>query len=413
MKLLWLCNSMPGVVKAHVTGKPAGAVNWVDHVLSGLRQQGIELRILCRGSEAVGVIDETCGYRCFGESAAHAYDPELEKLFRVELRTYKPDVIHSWGTEYAHTLAMANAAEAEGMLPKLVASIQGLCSVYAGHYAEGVPDAVRWGGTFRDVIRRDNIRHQQEKFALRGEHEVTALKKISHVIGRTDWDKACALQINPDVTYHFCNETLREPFYQDQWQYAGCKKHHIFTPSCVYPIKGFHYLLEALAMVRREYPDATVSVPGKSFLSVSSLRRSGYQKYLADLAKKHGLADSITFLGKCSAEEMKAAFLESNVFVLPSTIENSPNSLGEAMLLGVPCISADVGGVKNLMTHGEEGFVYQSTAPYMLAYYIRQVFAMEDAAAEMGCKAHAHAGKTHDPDKNLRDLLAIYEEIKE
>ena len=72
MKLLWLCNSMPGVVKAHVTGKPAGAVNWVDHVLSGLRQQGIELRILCRGSEAVGVIDETCGYRCFGESAAHA-----------------------------------------------------------------------------------------------------------------------------------------------------------------------------------------------------------------------------------------------------------------------------------------------------------------------------------------------------
>jgi glycosyltransferase involved in cell wall biosynthesis len=253
---------------------------------------------------------------------------------------------------------------------------------------------------------------QKKKFTLRGEQEVAALKKIRHVIGRTSWDKACAMEIRPDVTYHFCNETLRQPFYEGQWDYSRCKKHHIFAPSCVYPIKGFHYLLEAIAMVQREYPDVTVSVPGKSFLEVSPLRRSGYQKYLADLTAKYGLADRITFLGKCSAEEMKAAFLEANAFVLPSTIENSPNSLGEAMLLGVPCITADVGGVKDLLQHGEEGFIYQSTAPYMLAYHIRQVFAMEDAAEAMGRKAHAHAGQTHNPEKNLRDLLAIYGELK-
>ena len=36
MKLLWLCNSAPGVVKCHMTGKNLGAVNWVDHVLEGL-----------------------------------------------------------------------------------------------------------------------------------------------------------------------------------------------------------------------------------------------------------------------------------------------------------------------------------------------------------------------------------------
>ena len=412
MKLLWLCNSAPGVVKSHMTGKDLGAVNWVDHVLEGLRERGLTVRILCPGNGVSGEIDETCSYATFQTGKPWVYSPETEALFCREIQSYQPDVIHSWGTEYAHTYAMANAAEKTGNLDRMVASIQGLCSVYTAHYAEGVPFCVQSGYTFRDFVRRDNIRQQQKKFALRGDQEVAALKKIRHVIGRTDWDKACALQINPDVMYHFCNETLRIPFYQDCWEYTSCKKYHIFAPSCVYPIKGFHYLLEAVAMVAREYPNVTVSVPGKSYLTVSPLRQSSYQKYLATLTKQYGLEDKITFLGKCSDLQMKEAFLNANVFALPSTIENSPNSLGEAMLLGVPCVTADVGGVKNLLTHGEEGFIYQSAAPYMLAYHIRQIFAARDAAAAMGQKARAHALRTHDPEKNLQDLIDIYESIR-
>ena len=412
MKLLWLCNSAPGVVKSHITGKDLGAVNWVDHVLEDLRRQGFSVRILCPGSGAEGTLDGTCSYATFSLGEPWVYSAETEALFCRQIGQWQPDVIHCWGTEYAHTHAMVNAAEKTGMLDKLVASIQGLCSVYTAHYAEGVPSAVQGSYTFRDLVRRDNIRQQQKKFGLRGEQEVAALKKIRHVIGRTDWDRACALRINPQVTYHFCNETLRTAFYQDTWDYSACRKHHIFAPSCIYPIKGFHYLLEAVAMVAREYPDVTVSVPGKSYLAVSPLRRSSYQKYLAKLTAQYGLEDKITFLGSCSDQQMKAAFLSANAFVLPSTIENSPNSLGEAMLLAVPAVAADVGGVKNLLTHGEEGFIYQSTAPYMLAYHIRQIFAMEDAAAAMGQKARAHALRTHAPEKNLADLIAIYQQIK-
>ena len=109
---------------------------------------------------------------------------------------------------------------------------------------------------------------------------------------------------------------------------------------------------------------------------------------------------------------MKRAFLDANVFVLPSTIENSPNSLGEAMLLGVPCVASHVGGVANMLGP-EEGFLYQSTAPYMLAYYIQKVFAMEDATGELGQKAHSHAAVTHDPQTNLLDLLAIYSHLRD
>ena len=124
-----------------------------------------------------------------------------------------------------------------------------------------------------------------------------------------------------------------------------------------------------------------------------------------------GLEDSVEFLGSLSAQQMKEQYLASNVFVLPSTIENSPNSLGEAMLLGVPCVAADVGGVTNLMEHQKEGYVYQGTAPYMLAFYIKQVFSMAQKADHLGAAAREHAEKTHDPEKNLQDLLGIYRDL--
>ena len=412
MKLLWLCNMVPGAVKQAITGKEGNGL-WVDHVLEDLRrQEDLEIRILCPNAGASsGTVDPRCSYATFETKRPYQYLPETETLFRKELTAFKPDVVHIWGTEYAHTLAMVNAAEKENCLDRVVISIQGLCSIYAGHYAEGVPGRVIRRATFRDLLRQDNIPQQRKKFVLRGELELQALKKTRHIIGRTCWDKACAAQINPEAAYHYCNETLRPSFYEDQWSYETCCKHRIFASSCVYPVKGFHYLLEAFAEVVKRYPDATLAVPGRSFLKANPLRQGSYQKYLSDLAARYGLEDRIEFLGSLNADGMKQAYLQSNIFVLPSTIENSPNSLGEAMLLAVPCVAADVGGVTTMMTHEKEGFVYQSTAAYMLAHYICSVFAMEDKAASMGMAARNHALKTHDPETNLRDLLDIYQEI--
>ena len=408
MKVLWLCNRLPGAVQEALTGEAGAGGLWIDHVLALLRQRELELRVLCPGKGERGTLDGRCSFATFPSGLPQDYRPEQERWFEEELRAFQPEVVHIWGTEYAHTLAMVNACEALGLLDRTVVSIQGLCSVYAGHYAEGLPNRVQRGFTFRDAVRRDNILQQQKKFALRGELEVQALKKVRHVIGRTDWDDACTKRINPGTQYHFNNETLREEFYEGQWHYDACRKHRIFASSCAYPVKGFHYLLEAMAEVGKFYPDVTLAVPGKSFLTVDGLHRNGYQKYLADLARKYGLEDRIEFLGSLDAGQMKAQYLSANVFVLPSTIENSPNSLGEAMLLGTPCVAGDVGGVSTLLEHRREGFLYQSTAPYLLAYYIRKVFAMEEGVEELGQAARQHARKTHDPEKNLQDLIEIY-----
>ncbi len=414
MKLLWLCNSAPGVVRAHIAGKPVSAVNWVDHVLSDLRSQGVTVRILFRGSGGEGALDERCSYASFPAELAHVYRPELEEAFRRELRSFQPGVIHSWGVEYDHALAMVNAAEQEGMLPRMAASIQGLCCFLTEHYTDGLPERIVRRNTLRDLLRRDNIAAQQEKFRLRGMLEKKTVEKLRHVIGRTDWDREKTALMNPKVSYHFCNETMREAFYSGQWQYETCQKHRIFASSCSYPIKGFHYLLEAFSQVVKVYPDATLAVTGRSVFPKdwkTKARMGSYEVYLAELSRKYRLEDKLQFLGDLSADQMKQAYLQANVFVLPSSMENSPNSLGEAMLLGVPCVAHDVGGVRNLMTAPSEGRICQRGDVQTLTEQILELFALEDQAASLGEAARAHARRTHDPQVNLQTLLDIYNEL--
>lgn len=92
------------------------------------------------------------------------------------------------------------------------------------------------------------------------------------------------------------------------------------------------------------------------------------------MLKKYNIQERFEFEGFLSADEMKQLLLESNVFVCPSSIENSPNSLGEAMILGVPCVASDVGGISDMLTHNEEGFLYPFDDSYKMAFYIRKTF---------------------------------------
>ncbi len=59
---------------------------------------------------------------------------------------------------------------------------------------------------------------------------------------------------------------------------------------------------------------------------------------------------------------MRQQFLLAETYLLCSSIENSPNSLGEAMLTGVPCAAAAVGGVPSMLSE-KEGELFDPAAP--------------------------------------------------
>ena len=174
-------------------------------------------------------------------------------------------------------------------------------------------------------------------------------------------------------------------------------------------------MLEALPLVLKLYPDTKLYISGidntKSGSLNQRLRMGSYGKYLKKRISRLNLEKHISFTGIMDERQMRDRYLKSNVFVLPSVIENSPNSLGEAMLLGVPCIAADVGGVADMLTNKIEGFLYPFDEPYMLAHYICTIFGSTDTANKFSKNARIHALDTHDRQINCRRLVEIYKSL--
>ena len=153
-------------------------------------------------------------------------------------------------------------------------------------------------------------------------------------------------------------------------------------------------------------------IAGPNILEVNSLikkiRLSSYGKYLRHLIKKNNLFDYIFFTGALSEEQMCNQYLQSNVFVCPSSIENSPNSLGEAQLLGMPCIAAYVGGVPDMMDASEE-WMYRFEEIEMLAEKICLAFKYVDESSLHNQRERALI--RHNKQQNSQALLNIYQDI--
>lgn len=415
MKILWVEEPLLPRV-AQLTGeKPSFAGGWLVSVCDDLLEAPENEMIVCYRS--VRGFHRCSGGRLTGWSFVQdplRYSPELEERFTALLREEQPDLIHIWGTEFPSTLAMINAAERLNMLDRTVVSIQGLISYIALHYTAGLPRSVVNGYTFRDLIRRDNIRQQQKKFVKRGEFEVAALKKVRHVIGRTGFDCACVHQINPSAEYHRCNETLRPEFYEETWRLERCQRDSIFVSQGNYPIKGFHMALQALAILKRDYPDVKLITTGEDPRVKgwkAKLRQSSYARYLSNLIHNLGLDERVSFLGSLSAEQMRDQYLLAHVALNPSSIENSSNAIGEAQSLGVPVVASFVGGTPDLMDGLSDGLLYPFDEPYMLAYSIDQVLGSDEYALRLCEYGREAARHRHSRVGNRRELQSLYEQL--
>jgi glycosyltransferase involved in cell wall biosynthesis len=234
-------------------------------------------------------------------------------------------------------------------------------------------------------------------------------------MGRTAWDYACVKRINPDIQYHTCNETLRDIFYTESWNFEQCEKHSIFVSQCDYSIKGFHLMIEAMADIVKRYPDAQLYTTGKDHLSKNwkqKLKQKYYHKYIADLISQYGLEKNVHFIGGLSAEKMCERICRSHVCVCSSSVENSSNFVGESMLVGTPVVASCVGGIQTLLKDGEEGYIYQFDAPYMLAHYVMQIFENEAIAKKFSENSRIRAAKTHDQEVNFLTMMEIYNHIR-
>lgn len=425
MRVLWVCNIMPPIIGQYLGKECSVKEGWISGILMRLakEKEDVELAIsypvadASEETKAEVTIENRKKIICYGfvEDTVHPenYGGEgLEKRLGEIIRDFGPEVLHIFGTEYGHSLA---AAKAFNNPEKTLVGLQGVISECAKEYMADLPIQVQQQVSFRDWLKKDSMKQQQEKFFIRGEREKEVLKLCGNVTGRTAFDKASAKKMNPGAKYFFMNETMRGEFYEGKWNYGTCEKHRIFFSQADYPLKGFHYLLQALKYIKDKYPDVIVAVAGNSLVNDKTLKDkikiSAYGKYLRKFVKELNMEDKISFLGKMSAEEMKQQYLKCNTFVCASSLENSPNSVGEAMLLGTPVVASYTGGIPSMLEHEKEGLLFEKGNVKALAEAIMQTWESYPTVMTITENARVRARKTHDADENYKRLMEMYSAI--
>lgn len=455
MRVLWICNIMLPVVAEHLGMEASNKEGWLTGlsatILRHQKENGIELGVCFPAAgelaefgqelqvpEAFGEEEQSkvSGQRgrkipgtehevrihAFGfyenVQRAEVYEERTERRLKEIMEIFRPDLIHCFGTEFPHTLAAVKAFDKR---KRTLIGIQGLCSIYAKHFRADLPDDVWRRVTFRDRVKQDDLRRQHEKYVQRGVYEIEAVQRAGHITGRTKWDKKYTGEWNPDAKYHFMNETLRSNFYEGCWKEEACRKYSVFLSQGDYPIKGLHYMLQAMPEILREYPETEIYVAGNSIIKSAAekgvnglkgkLKLESYGKYILQLMRETKTLHKVHFLGRLNAEQMKEQYLKSHVFVCPSSIENSPNSVGEAMLLGMPVVCAEVGGVADIFRDGVDGLLYPAGQVEKLAEAVKIMFAGGEQVKAYREAERLHARNTHDAQRNYERLMEIYTEI--
>ena len=116
-------------------------------------------------------------------------------------------------------------------------------------------------------------------------------------------------------------------------------------------------------------------------------------------------------MGTASKEELAEALCATSCYVHPSYIENSPNSVCEAQILGVPIIATHVGGISSLIDDGCNGILFPANAPYTAASLIKQLTSDRELAERLSSNAIEKATKRHCPNEIIIRLYNIYDYI--
>ena len=435
MKVLWLCNLiLPQALEAlGISGIPKEG--WVEGLMNAMDSLSADIELAVafpvpeefdgkRGSFKVSEKSEKeVSYYCFYEDTVHpeVYDITLEGRMNRILDEFRPDVIHIFGTEFPHALAMSKAVTEDDFhyhpgRDRLLITFQGICAAVAADYLACLPDEVVASSTFRDTVKRDNIKQQQDKFHTRAVNELEAVKRAGHVGGRTGFDRKWATRLGPEAVYHYAGEVMRPVFYEPLPGDIVRDKNTIFIAGADYPLKGFHILLKALDGIN--WPELKIRVAGQDIVSKSKIKISGYGKYLGELIENCNLQGKVTFLGRISAEQMREEYLKCGMYICPSAVENSPNSIVEAALCETPIIAARVGGIPDIIDDKTQCLLYDCNArkpmdevAASLRKCIEFVKLDPERALEKGKAARMRALKDHDPQTVATQILEIYSEM--
>lgn len=411
-RILWTSNIDLPEVAVELGFKPTPFGGWLALMTRRLAHvPGFEIAVAMRSASKQFRRIEKNGIIYYAlPQQRDRFDVAQADVDRV-LTDFAPDILHVEGAEMRHARRFLSTWDG----PRLL-SMQGVLNGYASYELGRLPIFAMLNPLHpRLMLTALALLFQRQiRFLPRLASERLAMQKADHVMGRTLWDQAQAKALSPDATYHHCARILRDVFYNSTWEADVAEPYSIFVGNGSSARKGAHIAVQALALLQRDFPQATLHIAGEDPRALpwsAPKRHVGYPVYLLHLVRKLGLEENIRFTGVLSATEMAERMARSHVCLMASIIENSPNTLGEAMILGVPTVSAYAGGAPSMARDEVEALFYRPDDPAMMAFQIRRIFEDPELAHRLSRAARARARETHDPEHNLQDLITAYRAI--
>jgi glycosyltransferase involved in cell wall biosynthesis len=316
------------------------------------------------------------------------------------VKDFKPDIIQIFGSENPFGLIV------EKIKTPVIIHIQGYLFVWEGKWYSGISKREQFKyARLKNLLLMRGMYNSYFTFRKKAQTDAVIIKNSKYLMGRTTFDKRIAALISPGSKYFHCEEFIRKDFFEKEWNYELHKE-----ISCVSIIKGTSYkgidLLVKTMLVLNKYSSIPVKFKVCGISENEEIVEIIRKKYKNETDFKN-----MELLGKLSADDLVNQLCNSNFYVHPSYIENSPNSICEAMALGMPIIATNVGGVSTLIKDEAEGILVQEGEPYSLAGAILELINNYSKAKQLGYNARIKAFTRHDPDEIRKSLLDIYNKI--
>ena len=414
MRVLWLTHTPAGASKKMNVNEPGRG--WIGSLETHIRAiEGLELGICFFSNQdtekftqnGVSYYPMPLKYssragKLYQRITGDLYDSNPADI-KSAIADFKPDVIHLFGTEsgVGEVVKLTN-------IP-VVVHIQGLVNPYLYAWLpKGISQAkVFFNSSIRAMLFRRGIYFEYKLFKKRAARELDIINHAKYYFGRTNWDHNFLKLVKKDFQYFQCEEVLRPVFYETQWENKDRPVFKIVTIINPQIYKGIEIVLETAKILKNsgriDFQWDIIGIDGHNELVqiVESIAKDYFSNY------------NVTFKGAMAGESLINNLLESSVFVHPSHIDNSPNSVCEAMILGLPVISGYVGGIPSLMVDKVSGIFYNSNDPYELAGKLLEASENPAILNSLSNEARKTALRRHDVNNIVNTVYSTYQSIIE
>lgn len=326
---------------------------------------------------------------------------QLENLIKKSLKIlndFQPDIIHLFGSESWYG-KLVNYTK----IPIVIHMQGSLPSYYNARYPPGISKWSKITSLETSLKQKIMTFREDSTFLKNSLQEEDILKENKYFMGRTHWDKAIINFYNPNAEYFLCEEVLRESFIKSKKKWKYKKREKIVLTSVISgPLyKGVDVILKTARMLR----DHSSIKFEWNICGVNSI------SFFESTYGIQAITVNVKICGTLTEAELQKKLIESTFFVHLSYIDNSPNSVCEAQILGLPVIATDVGGVSTLVNDNKTGFLVPANDPLMTAYLIEKHCNDEELLQKISSGCKDVASVRHDPLKIKKNILSIYEQI--